>query len=347
MVYSVANTAGEQWLRGQGYQGDFGAGGAQAWLNQNPNIKTAYNSTFTGNSAWNPATGGGAMPITNVPLHDWEKKGLTQMAEPPAYGGGSMTMANQMLQEMAKDPRAFAAKYTNPMATDYMTRAGTATSGAMNPITMEEINATQNPYASAMKSRLTSEGEKIRAAILAGQGMRGGRSFGDTSQGVRQGMLYKELVQGAADIDYKTFETALSELNKMRDRSMQAGGQFGNLAQGAQGITNSAAGLGAGGLSFLFGAGERLTDIGRQTAQDKRDAGQYVRNYNQNTANQIGSDILASQQYPSQQMSQILNWLKSFESNTGPSTSGANALETAGGIAGILGQWLKPTKTGA
>lgn len=278
---------------------------------------------------------GGVVPMTVEPLHQWEQAGLTQMAQPPAYGQGSMTMANQMLQQMMANPQATAAQYTNPMATSYMSRAGDVTNMAINPITMSEVEGARNPYSQALKSRLTQEGERARAAILANQGMRGARSFGDTSQGVRQGMLDQEMLSKSSDIDYNTYRDAQAMLENLRNRQLSGGAQFGNLAGQAQGITNSAFGNAFTGASALFGAGQNLTELGRQTAQDKLGAGQYIREYNQGVNDMIGNDILASIQDSPQKMSQVLSWLQSFGSNTGPTAAptGANSLQQLGGLA--------------
>jgi hypothetical protein len=277
---------------------------------------------------------GGVVPMTVEPLHQFEQAGLTQLAQPPAYGQGSMTMANQMLQQMMQNPQQAIANYTNPMATQYMQRAGDVTGQAINPITMQEIEGFRNPYASAMKARLNEQGERARAAIMANQGVRGARSFGDTSQGVRQGMLDQEMLSKGSDIDYNTYESSLQQLNTMRDRMMQGGSQFGNLGTQAQGISSSAMQSALGGMGQLFGAGQQLTEVGRQTAQDKLGAGNYIRTYNQGVNDMIGNDILASIQDNPNKMAQVMQLLEGFKSGTTTTSGGgANSLQQLGGLA--------------
>ncbi len=285
--------------------------------------------------------------MTVEPLHQWEKAGLSEMAAPPAYGQGSMTQANQYLQQMLANPQAAISQFTNPMATKmlegaqgYMGESASTTRSAINPITMQEVSGIQNPYSQALKTRLTEQGDRARAAILANQGVRGGRSFGDTAQGVRQGMLDQELLSKSSDIDYNTYESALGQLQKMRDRTLQGAGQFGNLAGTAisgagqaQNISNSAYGNAQNAASAVFGAGSQLTDLGRQTVQDRVGAGNYVREYNQGVNDMIGSDILSGIQDEPQKMTQVLNWLKSFESGQGQTGGGANTFQQVGGLA--------------
>lgn len=282
----------------------------------------------------------GVVPMTVEPLNDWEKQGLSSLANPGLLGGGSMMMANQMLQQMVSDPAAFAAKYTNPETAGYLRSAADATSGAMRPITADEVLGVANPFTGALKNRLTEAGKRAQAAITANQGMRGARSFGDTSQGVRQGMIDQELLSKSSDIDYQGFESALQMLQQMRDRSLSAGSQFGNLATTAQGITNSAAATGQTGLSQLFGAGQALTENGLNAIKNKINAGNYVRTYNQGVNDLIGNDILAENADPANKISSVLDWLRSFESGTAGAVPAANSLQTAGYVAGKTGGLL-------
>lgn len=298
----------------------------------NPNLPG-----YTPNPAATSSMGVGGVPMTVEPLHNWEKEALTTVANPPMFGGGSMVMANEMLQKMMSNPAAFTSQYVNPMATDYMTRAGDATEGAMRQIGFDEVQGMANPYASSLKNRLNEAGAAARAAIAARQGMRGGRSFGDTSTGIRQGMIDQELLSKGSDIDYNTWNDSYARLQDERGRMMQGGAQFGNLASGAQGITNSAAQAGLAGINALFGAGRELTDVGWGNVNNKMRAGQYVRNYNQNINDMIGSDILASQQWEPAQIERLQNMLKGFESGNTYAPK-ANSLQQIGGIAGGIGE---------
>lgn len=282
----------------------------------------------------------GVVPMTVEPLHAWEREGLSNLASPGLLGGGSMLKANTMLQEMTADPAAFAKKYMNPEAMGYLRNGADATSAAMTPITMQDVQGIANPFSSALKNRLTEQGNRARAAIIANQGMRGARSFGDTAQGVRQGMLDQEMLSKSSDIDFNTFESALQQLQQMRDRSLSAGGQFGNLATTAQGITSNANQTGLGGLSALFGAGSAMTQNGIDSIKNKIAAGNYVRTYNQGVNDLIGNDLLAEIADPAKKISTVLDWLRSFESGTAGATPKANSLQTAGGGLSAAGDLL-------
>jgi len=284
--------------------------------------------------------GTGVVPMTVEPLHQWEKTGLSSLANPGLLGDGSMVKANQMLQEMNANPAAFAAKYTNPKATEYLDKAGQYTADATKGISMDEIMDVSNPFSSAVKNRLSEAGQKARAAVMANQGMRGARSFGDTSQGVRLGEIDKELLSKGADVDYSSFNDARTLLNQMRDRTLSAGGQFSNIAGQAQDVTNSAAGTGMAGIAQMYNSGQGLTQQGMENIKNQIGAGNYIRTYNQGVSDLIGSDMQAEIADPASKMSQVLSWLQQFQSQTGGATPGANTMETIGGVGTIAGGLL-------
>lgn len=339
MVWDV-NTA-TQWGMNQGYlkPGEIAQGGL---LNSRVaaaggNAQTNYEAAMR--AANQPVVGGqgGFVPMTAEPLHQFEKTGLQTIANPGLAGGGSMVNANKILQEMQANPQAFAAKYTNPQATEYMGKAGDYTTRGAAPITLDEVLAVENPFTDALKNRLSEAGERARAAVTANQGLRGGRSFGDISTGKQLGMLEQEQLSKSSDIDWQGFQDAKTMLENMRNRSLNAGGQFGNLATGAQGIASDAMRGGLSGIGAMYDAGQGLTNQALTNAQNQVGAGRYIRDYNQNINDMIGSDILTGQAYPANQISQVLNWLKSYESGTAGATPGANSLETAGGLLGAGG----------
>jgi hypothetical protein len=275
--------------------------------------------------------------MTVEPLHDWEKTGLTKLAS----GGSSpgMEEALKLLQQMNQNPQAFAKRNTNPMATGYLKQAGAATTAGMAPVTQAEIDQFMNPYTedviNASVNRLSEAGQKARAAINASQGVRGARSFGDTAHGVRLGEIDKELLSKEGDITasykYQGVMDALKQINEQRNRSMSGGGQFGNLAGTAQNITSNAADIGFKGAGGMFDMGQGITGQNTENARNTVDAGNYVRTYNQGVNDLIGNDMLAEQGFDANQISQVLNWLKSFESGTDGAKPGTNSLETMGG----------------
>lgn len=326
------NAAAEEWARVNLGQNMTAGGGniieaarAAGKLDQLQSDINAYN---------NPAPNQGAfVPATIEPLHQYTKAGLQQMAEPPAYGQGSMAMANQYLQNLLQNTPA-----VNPMATQYLQQGGDIVRGSAAPITMQDVEGIRNPYAQALQDRLTEQGQQARAQIAATQGLRGGRSFGDISQGRRESYLDAELLRGRQDIDYKTYESALAQLQAQRNRELQAGGALGQLGTAAQGVTASGANVGLGLASGVFGAGQNLTDIGRQSAEDKLRAGEMIRQYNQAVNDQISANILGAANYAPQQLATVQDLLSIFQSGTNyqpyqtPSTlSQAGGLLSAGG----------------
>jgi len=280
----------------------------------------------------------GATPILAEPLHQYERSGLQTLG-----GSGvnqSMTDALGYLQQMNSNPTGFAGRYTDPRVSGYMDSAAGATQAGINPVTMQEIQGVQNPYASALKNRLTEYGQQARAGILANQGVRGGRSFGDTAQGVRQGMLDNELLSKSSDIDYQTFQDALGQINTERNRSLTGGAQFGNLANGAQGIFSSAMQNGLASIGGLYNAGAGVQGAQNEAAGNQIDAGNYIRTYNQGINDLVQNNLLQGQGYPAQQISNVTDWLKYFQSGTGGAQPGANSLSTAGGLAQVGGGLL-------
>lgn len=304
------NQAAEEWARVNLGQNMTAGGGniinaakAAGKFDQLQSDINAYNAQ--------PPSAGAFVPATIEPLHQYTKAGLTAMGEPPAYGQGSMTMANQYLQNLMQNTPA-----VNPMATQYMGEAGNLVRGSAAPITMQDIDTLRNPYSQALQDRLTEQGNQARQAIMASQGLRGGRSFGDISQGRRESYLDAEVLRGRQDIDFKTYESALSNMQAQRNRELQAGGQMGQLGTSAQGITTSGINNALGISSGVFGAGQRLTDVGRQTAQDKIDAGEMIRRYNQAINDQIAGNILGASNYAPQQLKTVQDLLSIYQSGS-------------------------------
>lgn len=315
--------------RQAGYTGAFGGGAAEQWLKSNGKWD-AFNGILNQNAQFS----GGVVPLTAEPLHQWEKSGLSTIAGQQI--NPAMTDALTQLRNMQGNPQGFAANYTNPQATQFLTNAGEAAAAGSAPITGQQIQDFANPYVSAVKNRLTEAGERARAALTATEGMRGARSFGDTATGVRQGMLDQELLSKGADIDYQGYQDAITGLQNERNRSLQGASAFGNLATGAQNITSGAINTGLGGITKLYDAGAGITDAQSGIAQNQINAGQYIRNYNQNINDQIGNNMLAEQGYPASQINNILGWLQNYQSGNSFAPT-ANSLQTAGGIAQGIG----------
>jgi len=329
------NQAAEEWARVNLGQNMTAGGGniinaarAAGKLDQLQGDINAYNAQ--------PPSAGAFVPATIEPLHQYTKAGLTAMGEPSSYGQGSMTQANQYLQSLMQNYQP-----VNPMATQYLQEGGDMVRGSAKPITMQDIDTLRNPFSQALQDRLTEQGDQARAAIMAAQGLRGGRSFGDVSQGRRESYLDAEVLRGRQDIDYKTYESALQNMQAQRNRELQAGGTMGNLGTAAQGVTSSGINNALGIASGVFGAGQKLTDVGRQTAQDKIDAGEMIRTYNQAINDQISGNILGAANYAPQQIKTVQDLLSIFQSGTGYTPqSTPSTLSQLGGLAGSVGGYL-------
>jgi len=325
------NQAAEEWARVNLGQNMTAGGGniinaakAAGKFDQLQSDINAYNAQ--------PASAGGFVPATIEPLHQYTKAGLTSMGEPPAYGAGSMTMANQYLQNLMQNTQT-----VNPMATQYLQQAGDYTQRGAAPIGMQDIEALRNPFSQALQDRLTEQGEQARAALMSQAGMRGGRSFGDISQGRRESYLDAEVLRGRQDIDYKTYETALANAQNERNRMLSAGDQFGQLGSTAQGITSSGINNALGLASGVFGAGQKLTDVGRQTAADKIEAGEMIRRYNQAINDQISANILGAANYEPEQLRTVQDLLSIFQSGTGytPQSTPSTLSQVGGGAVSL------------
>lgn len=260
--------------------------------------------------------GGSFVPMHVDPLHQFEKNALQEMANPGALDGGSMGQANQYLQQLLKNlqPTNPNADKLNRQAVDYSTQAGGLVNQSVQPITIDEVEERRNPYAAALKDRLKESGAIARQEIQATQGLRGGRSFGDVSQGRRESYLDAELHRGRGEIDYRTYDDAYNQLQAMRNRQSQGGNIMGNLAQGAQGIASSGANTAIGAANSLFNAGRRMTSVGRDNQQQALSAGRYIRRYNQGINDMIANNILASIADDPSRINQVLQMLAGFGS---------------------------------
>jgi len=271
-----------------GYTGGFGAGEAGAWVRQqNPSVREDIraNSGITG-----------AGVALQDPLHAWEKEGLTGLSDTSGLDRGAQSGALQQLQ-------ALMAQITSP-------------------VSAESIQAGANPHAEALKGNLSRDAEKLRAAATAGQGMRGGRSFGDTSTGARLGEIDAQELATGNELDYKTWMDSQAQRNTERQLA------------GSSGLA---------GASKMFDFGTGLRQSGVTDLQNKLGAGSYVRGFNQNQNDIMLNDIMAGQEYDTKNIGDILSLLKNYQSNTSSGQTGgmASGLTQAGGAASSIGGILQ------
>lgn len=269
--------------------------------------------------------GGGVVPMTVEPLHQFEKSGLTALGQPERRP--ELEQVSKYLADMMRNQQT-----VSPEALQYMDEAAQMFRQSARPVTMQEAQDVANPYADVLQERLTQQGERARQKILARQGTRGASSFGDTSSGTEMGFLQEELQRGRGDIDFKTYESALSRIAGDRGRVNQAGQGLGNLGTGRQNITTSGIGAGVNLADALFGAGTGITDLQRHEASDQITAGRDIRGYNQGILDLISGDIIGRQQFEPAQIAQIQSLLDIFKSGVGTSqTPGVNTLQQIGG----------------
>jgi hypothetical protein len=317
----------QQYIRSLGYGGEFGSGGGNRFLNENfgtqdvAQIKQRF-SQFPG-----------VVPMTSEPLHQFERTALTRMGQPD---GQLYQQSGQLAQQMMADPRGFAAKYTAPRVGEYQQQAADAYGSGMAAITPQDVSQYMNPYqeqvVEASMNRLNEEGERARAALLSNLGRRGAASFGDTSQGVQLGMLGKELLSKRADIFSNLmsqgYRDAMSAATGQKGRALQAGQGFAGLGGQAQNIFANAYGLGSGAAQ----TGQRM---GADELSGQLQAGSYIRNYNQNVANQVGSNILGEQGDRLNKIQTVLGMLPQYQS--GSSQQNQYMPSTASNVANVIG----------
>jgi hypothetical protein len=231
------------------------------------------------------------MPLTIEPLHQFERSALTALG--------------------ANNPAALRAAGVDPRATAFLDRAGgmldrfgdySSEAAGMNRAGTQGFNQAEfdqyyNPHTEMVRdrtlTRLSDEAEKMRANLLRMTASnRGNASFGDLYGAQRMGDIDKEYLQKSGDIiatgNQAGFDTALEALFKQRSNQLQGGqnmagigGQYinaagtaGNMATGAQNIA------GAGYEQGVSGINNQLT------------AGNYIRGFNQNSANQAFTNLV-------------------------------------------------------
>lgn len=272
---------GQQVALQMGWTGEGqGQGGHINWVNSlNDQQRQQYNQMTGGNPT---AATVNNMPALTEPLHQYEMQGLKNLGE---------GMDTSQLSAILQDLRG---------RMDLVDRG-------VREVTPDEIAQRQNPYAQAMKDKLSTTAEKIRAQILANQGNRGGRSFGDTSMGVRESELDKSLLEGYGTIDYNTWNDTLAQLNAERNRYLT----------GADTATRTGA--------VTADVANTLSSSEINNAKRQVEAGKYIRDYNQGVNDIMTQDILAGQEDESARLKTVLDLLSAYGSNTSAGQTGGMA----------------------
>ena len=279
---------------------------AQAGYTGNPKDGAALDKwkAQSGNAAkWkeltNQAMVAPVTPALEEPLHEWEKTGLTALSK--GVDTSQMQGALSQLQGL--------------LGNNGMLERATA---SVNP---NEVATMQNPYSQSLKDKLSTSAQQIRAAATSQQGLRGGRSFGDTATGVQMGMIDQGQLQGEADIDYQTWQDSLGQINNERNRLL------------------SGAGLGVAGAQTQYNMADGIGQQGVQNALGQMQAGNYVRGYNQNLNDIVKSELLAKQGDPLARLQNSLGLTGAFSGSTSSGQSGgmANNMQQFGGLMQGLG----------
>jgi hypothetical protein len=328
-----------------------GGGGARTnLLNQNQQLNGTLNNYLDTLSGQNRAV----MPVGVEPLHEWERAGLTTLANPGQLGGGGMVDAQKMLRDYLANPAAGSDKFIDPTARKYIDSAGgyfeegrNAVNRAINP-NSADIQGSMNPYIEQVTNRstarLSEEAQKLRDTLLADEGNRSSASFGDLSYAQRMGDIDKELLSKTGDLtanlNYQGYSDAIQNL-------LKGGGQLGQFGQGvtnaagtAQDIRNSGISNAMAPIEGLFNMGNKQTDMGFEAARNQIGAGQTVRNFNQGLADISTQDYMNEQNYPRENLNQTLNTLKGFQSGATPTQPALSTTQSGINLAGsLLGQY--------
>lgn len=335
MVWDV-NTA-TQWGLAKGYlkPGEVAQGGL---LNSRVaaaggNAQNEYNQTMTAyNSGQAPASTVG-MPLSVEPRNEWETSALTGLANPGLLGGGGMVDAQAKLRELLANPAAAAASSTSPFADKFLNKADTALTSGLSGYVQSDVDKYMNPLQSAVHAGIDDDAARVKAALMKNLAKRGGAAFGSTITSGQLSEQNRDTQRLHSDVDYKGFQDAVANMQKERDRSISGGQAYGQLASGAQDIFSNALGNTGGGIKALFGMGQDQTAQGLTNLENRLRAGKDVRSYNQNIADIIQNDLLASDEWPRTNLSNTLQLLKNFEGTT-PGSFKPNSLSQIGSAIG-------------
>lgn len=349
-----------QWARSKGIlnANETATGGLlDSRLASNPQLRNEYQgalSSFRNQS--------GAMPAHIEPLHQFERTALERQGNPGLYGGGGMVDGQALLRKLIDNPTGTIATYTNPQATQMINRAGdyygkadAATAQGMSEITSGEIDSRLNPFIqnvinSALR-KSSSSAERAKAAIQSQLRQRGGASFGDNVSGIRLAEIDDAMVDNEYDIrakyGYQGHRDAVGDIQADRGRQLQAGQIYGglgtnatNTAATAQGITNSAVSNAIGVPTQLFNMGQSQTNTVYDSIDRQREAGSFIRNYNQDINDMVQDDYIAGQNYPRQNIAATQTLIQPFQTSTSALPGQQTGASKAGGIAGIAGKVL-------
>ena len=146
---------------------------------------------------------------------------------------------------------------------------------------------------------------------MASQGLRGGRSFGDISQGRRESYLDAERCEADRILTLRRTNLHFPTCRRNATESYKLAAKWGSLAH-----RRKVSPLAALTTRLVFHPAclvqvKGFTDVGRQTAQDKIDAGEMIRPPPSGTINdQIAGNILGASNHAPQQLKTVQDLLR-------------------------------------
>lgn len=265
-----------------------------------------------------PQYNSGVVPVTTEPLNTWQKQGLASLAN--LNHGGMLQASTAAYQNFANNPAAYAKQYISPEAMSSLYSMNNAISAGTAGMTMDALAGFMNPYTSEVTDAtlrgIEEDEARRRASLLSKQGMRGGRSFGDSSSAIQMSELARnmDILRGdtRAKLNYQGFSDAVGQFNTERSRDLQAAGLYGDAATRAQDIYSSGIGTGGQVIGGMVDLANNLYDQRRNASLDQIKAGSLVRDYNQGIANQIAGEIDSVVNLEPNRLTELANYLKAF-----------------------------------
>lgn len=276
---------------------------------------------------------GGVVPITNVPLHQFERDALIGLSD--ATHGGLLEQAREMAAQQGRDPQGTAARYTAPGVQDALNSMNSAIGRGSSAFTGADVEQYFNPYQKYIEDRLTDEGAKARARLMGDQGRGGTRgAFGSTAFGTALGGLEEDLNRNLGELLYRGYSDAQALAQNQKNRELQGAQLYGDRAGIGQDVFGSALGYGRQATQDLFNQANQYQTGRTQALQGRLGAGQYIRDFNERQANQLNSEINRRINMTPDRIGFTANTLQTFpraqQSPTGQ--VGSNTLSQIGGI---------------
>jgi len=344
----------EQFFQSAGITTPGGGGARTRLLESNPQLDQQLNNML---SAYGSG-GRGAMPIGVEPLHEWEKQGLTTLANPGLLGGGGMVEGQQRIRDYLANPQAGAQAYMSPEAKQALQqsmgmfgKADASLQQGTSAITGSDFDRYMNPFQKQVTdvalAQLEEDYGKARDARSAEINRRPSASFGDLFGAEKMAEIEGQLVKSRAEIPaaygYRGWQDSLGAIQGEKNRYLQAGQTYGglgsslgNVATQAQGIQGDAMNAGLKPISMLYETGVQGTQVGFDAADRRVGAGSAVRGYNQSLADITMNDYMQERAFPRTNLSQTMGLIPSFA----PQQYQGVQQQTTGSVAGGIGQAL-------